>query len=164
MHRCIPLPNRGRRRITSALMAAALTSPGAAAAKGADTPETAFERYREKINLHDFSRLEEDVIAPEARFVFGTEVHRGIAEARAAFNRTWSTIPDEVYTMEGAEWLAKDRRTALVSFRYRYRGTMRDGRVIEGGGLGANLFRRTPKGWRLVYEHLSPELPKKKGG
>lgn len=143
-----------------ALAAAALVLSLAPAA-AADTPEAAFERYRAKINSHDFDLLAEDVIAPDALFVFTEKTHRGLDAVRAAFAATWSVIPDEVYTMDQAEWLARDANTALVVFRYSYRGTMKDGKVLSGGGNGTNLYTRTPQGWRLSYEHLSHD-PKPK--
>ena len=140
-----------------------MTAPTATAARAAqpaaDTPEAAFERYRTAINSHDFDRLAQLVIAPDAVFVFTDGVHRGEAAIRAAFEAAWSTIPDEVYTMSDPEWLARDERTALVAFRYAYRGTTRDGSSIAGGGRGTNLFVRTTDGWRLRYEHLSSDPP-----
>lgn len=147
---------RGPRLAPFALAAAmgALSAPTTAVA-ATDTPEAAFDRYRAKINLHDFERLAEDVIAPDAQFFFSGEEHRGIDEARAAFNRTWSIIPDEVYEMDDAEWLVRGADNALVSFRYRYRGTLKTGKPVTGGGRGTNLYALTAQGWRLVYEHLS---------
>ena len=127
----------------------------AAIAKAQDTPEAAFERYRQLINTHDFSKLAESVIAQDALFVFTDKVHRGQDEVRAAFNQTWSTLPDEIYTMEDAQWLARDRDTAVVVFRYSYRGTAKTGQALSGGGHGTNLYKRTAAGWRLAYEHLS---------
>jgi hypothetical protein len=76
---------------------------------------------------------------------------------RAAFNRTWATLPDEVYSMTNAEWLSLDEQSALVTFQYRYRGTMPNGTSLEGGGFGTNLYRMNGKRWWLVYEHLSPD-------
>jgi len=127
----------------------------APAAVAQDTPEAAFERYRALINTHDFEQLAEAVIAPEALFVFTDKTHRGVDEIRAAFNRTWSVLPDEVYTMSDAQWLTRDRESALVVFRYSYRGTTKNGQLLSGGGHGTNLYKRTPAGWRLAYEHLS---------
>ena len=120
-----------------------------------DTPEAAFDRYRQLINTHDFDRLAASVIAADALFVFTEKKHRGIEEIRAAFNQTWSVLPDEVYTMTDAQWLARDSHSALVAFRYTYRGTMKNGQSLSGGGHGTNLYKRTPAGWRLAYEHLS---------
>lgn len=170
----------GKKKLLPVLLRAALASAavvaGMPAASGAasgaevseaaaqDTPEAAFERYRTLINTHEFERLAEAVIAPDALFVFTDKTHRGMEEIRAAFNRTWQTLPDEVYTMGDAQWLARDRDSALVVFRYSYRGTTPTGQLLTGGGHGTNLYKRTPAGWRLAYEHLSHDpqpAPKK---
>lgn len=139
---------------------ALLTAPSVAAAVTAmpqteDSPEAAFDRYRQLINGHDFDQLAAAVIAPDALFVFTEKTHRGIDEIRTAFNHTWSILPDEVYTMTDAQWLARDSHSALVAFRYHYRGTTKNGQTLSGGGHGTNLYKRTPAGWRLTYEHLS---------
>lgn len=143
----------------AAPMAGGLAAPARADAqadpRSADTPEAAFERYRTLINTHDFDQLAEHVIAPNALFVFTEKSHRGMAEIEAAFNHTWSTLPDEVYSMTDPEWLAQDENTALVAFRYSYRGTLKNGQTLTGGGHGTNLYTRTTAGWRLAYEHLS---------
>lgn len=150
--------------VAACIALAALPASGQAAPASAeasvlsvseDTPEAAFERYRSLINTHDFDRLAEEVIAPDALFVFTEKTHRGLEAVRAAFNRTWSILPDEVYSMTDAEWLARDANTALVVFRYSYKGTMKNGQPLAGGGHGTNLYKRTPAGWRLAYEHLS---------
>ena len=144
-----------RRAALAFASALLLVSPAALAAPDVDSAEAAFERYKAEINTHDFDRLADDVIADDAVFVFSDATHRGIDAARGAFNRTWSIIPDEVYTMEQAEWLARDANTAVVAFRYGYKGTMKDGKPLAGGGHGTNVYKRTAKGWRLAYEHLS---------
>ena len=131
------------------------STPAVAAVQASDTAEAAFERYRTLINTHDFDQLAASVIAPDALFVFTDKAHRGLEEVRAAFNRTWSVLPDEVYTMTGAQWLAQDVTSALVVFRYDYRGTTKEGLALSGGGHGTNLYKKTPSGWRLAYEHLS---------
>lgn len=147
---------------TSALvLGLALAAP---AVQAADTPEAAFDRYRDEINTHDFDRLADDVVATDVVFVFAEKVHRGVEAARAAFNDTWKTLPDEVYSMTEAEWLAKDANTAVVAFRYGYKGTLTDGRALEGGGRGVNVYRLTGAGWRLSYEHLSPDAKATKIG
>lgn len=57
--------------------------------------------------------------------------------------------------MTDAQWLARDKDTAVVVFRYSYRGTTKTGRLLSGGGHGTNLYKRSAAGWRLAYEHLS---------
>ena len=143
--------------VATYLMATVPSAVGAAAVEDEvqDTPEAAFDRYRHLINTHDFDQLAASVIAPDALFVFTEKTHRGIEEIRAAFNRTWSVLPDEVYAMTDVQWLARDSQSALVAFRYSYRGTTKNGKALSGGGHGTNLYKRTPTGWRLAYEHLS---------
>ena len=143
--------------IALSLLGAVPTAQPAVAAEveGRDTPEAAFERYRQLINTHDFERLAQTVIAPDALFVFTEKTHRGLSEVRAAFEQTWSVLPNEVYAMTDAQWLARDSSSALVVFRYSYRGTTKNGQVLSGGGHGTNLYKHTPAGWRLAYEHLS---------
>ncbi len=138
-----------------AAAATLLLSQAGLAAPVGDSPEAAFERYRAQINTHDFDLLARDVIAPDALFVFTDKVHRGIAEVRAAFARTWTALPDEVYAMTEPQWLTRDQSSAVVVFRYSYSGTLKSGQPLAGGGHGTNLYKRTPAGWRLAYEHLS---------
>lgn len=135
----------------------AITLAPAVARAGGDSPEAAFGRYVKLINTHDFDLLAREVIAPDAVFVFSDEIHRGLAEVRAAFNRTWAVLPDEVYSMDQVEWLSRGRESAACTFRYAYAGTMQGGRRLEGGGRGMNLLVRRPEGWRIRYEHLTPD-------
>lgn len=127
----------------------------AVAVAAAATPEAAFDRYRTEINSHDFERLAATVFTADVVFVFRDGVHRGQAEAQAAFNAAWSSLPDEVYTMEEPEWLLVGEEAAVVVFRYTYRGTTGGGLSLSGSGRGTNLYVRSSDGWRLSYEHLS---------
>ena len=142
-------------RTAAATVISLLMSSAALAASHDDTAEAAFERYRTLINRHDFEQLAREVIAPDALFVFTDKAHRGLGEVRSAFHQTWAALPDEVYTMSDPQWLARDRDTAVVAFRYSYKGTLKNGQPLTGGGHGTNLYKRTAQGWRLAYEHLS---------
>jgi len=154
--RLLPLLLRAALASPAVLAMTALPASGTAViAVTQDTPEAAFERYRALINTHDFEQLAESVIAPDALFVFTDKTHRGMDEIREAFNRTWSILPDEIYTMGDEQWLARGPDAALVVFRYSYQGTAKNGKLLTGGGHGTNLYKRTAAGWRLAYEHLS---------
>ena len=116
-------------------------------------PQEAFDIYRKLINDHDFDLLEKGVIDPAITCVFGHIVHRGLAAVREAFESAWSALPDEWYEMSDPEWLASGSDTAVVLFRYAFRGT-RQGQQVIGSGHGTNVYRQRPNGWRLVHEHL----------
>ena len=141
----------------SVLLVAGLLAAVPASAATRDSAEDAFRRYQAKINLHDFSQLATDVVAPDALFVFGSETHQGLPAVRLAFEQTWSDLPDEVYLMSEPQWPSLDRDSAVVRFAYSYRGTTKEGKTLTGGGTGTNLYRRSAKRWRLAYEHLAPD-------
>ena len=148
------------RRLALTLAASAAVFPATrVVARGPDDrwAEGVFQLYRGLINSHDFSLLERHVIASDALFVFSDQRHEGIAAVRAGFERTWSILPDEVYEMTEGEWLIDGADFAACTFRYSYRGTLADGRVLSGGGQGINLFRRTEGRWRLTFEQLTPD-------
>lgn len=154
-----PAPLNRRLLLSLAAGAATALPTSGALARGPDsaTAEGLFELYRGLINAHDFNLLEQRVIASDAIFVFSDRRDAGIAAVRAGFERTWSILPDEVYEMTDPEWLIDGADAAACAFRYTYRGTMADGRRLSGGGQGVNLMRRTPAGWRLAYEQLTPD-------
>lgn len=144
-----------RRSLIVAAGLSALTARSALA-RG-DSAALCFNRYRQLINRHDFDLLADQVMADDAVFVFSDKRHEGLAAVRDSFNRTWAILPDEVYEMTDPVWIVQTRDSAACTFRYRYAGTMADGRALSGGGQGINLFRPTARGWRLVYEQLTPD-------
>ena len=119
-------------------------------------PEEAFELYRKLINDHDLDLLERRVIDPAITCVFRNIVHRGLAAVREAFETAWSDLPDEWYDMRDPEWVASGSDTAVVQFRYAFRGT-RQGQPVVGSGRGTNVYRLNLGSWRLVHEHLSAD-------
>jgi predicted ester cyclase len=105
-------------------------------------PEEAFELHRRLINDHDFDILEERVMDPVITCVFGNIVHRGMTAVRAAFEAAWSDLPDEWYEMSDPEWLVSETETAVVLFRYAFRGT-RQGHPVVGTPSWAAAAGRT---------------------
>lgn len=141
-------------------LASASMSGAAAAATRFDGPAgagDAFSAYRTLINRHDFDLLADQVMTEDAVFVFSNLRHEGIEAIRKNFNQTWSVIPDEVYRMTDVVWLFSSSDHAACTFRYAYAGTQANGQRLSGGGQGINIFRLTPRGWRLCFEQLTPD-------
>lgn len=61
--------------------------------------------YIRLTNTHQFDKLA-PLIAEDAIFWFSSGSYRGLSAIRAAFERTWGLIQDEVYAVEDVEWLA----------------------------------------------------------
>ena len=109
--------------------------------------------YIRQTNTHQF-----DAVAPyideEAVFWFSSGSHRGVVAIRAAFERTWATIQDEVYAIEDLEWLTVDEASATCLYTFRWQGNI-DGVSREGSGRGTSILRKGDGRWRVVHEHLS---------
>jgi ketosteroid isomerase-like protein len=112
-----------------------------------------FETYGREINAHDFDRLV-PLVARDATFWFSSGSHHGIDEARRAFEKTWSTIREEVYSISDVKWIAESDSVAVCTYRFSWSGLV-NGERREGGGRGTSCFRRDDEGWRIVHEHLS---------
>lgn len=111
------------------------------------------ERYKVEINTHDFNRVE-PLIADDCAFWFSSGTFAGKVQARAAFERTWGLIKDEVYTISDVAWIAESEAAAVCVYTFHWRGLI-DGASHQGTGRGTSVFRRDADGWKIVREHLS---------
>lgn len=118
-----------------------------------NTIETFLAEYVRRTNTHRFDEVA-PLVDEEAVFWFTSGSWRGLAAIRAAFERTWAMILDEVYTVEDVEWLTVDDASATCIYTYHWRG-MIDGVSREGSGRGTNILRKDGGQWRIVHEHLS---------
>lgn len=112
-----------------------------------------FERYGVEINAHDFDRLL-PLLARDCTFYFSSGTHRGLVEARAAFERTWRLIADEVYSVTEVQWVADGETSAACTYVFHWSGVV-GGEPREGGGRGTSVFALRDGSWRIVHEHLS---------
>ncbi len=112
-----------------------------------------FEQYSTDINKHNFDLIE-PLLSENCRFWFSNGTHEGIKETRKAFEKTWSLIKDEVYTISEIDWIAEGERSATCTYTYTWKGLI-NGFLKEGKGRGTSCFKKIGEQWRIVYEHLS---------
>ena len=113
-----------------------------------------FERFEAAQNTHVFDEVV-PLLHPDVVFRFNNGDFRGLDEARAAFEKTWSQdVRDERYWMTDytIEWLGDN--SALVTFAYHWQGTTNDG-TFEVSGRGTSLLVDVDGELRLRMEHLS---------
>jgi ketosteroid isomerase-like protein len=113
----------------------------------------ALKSYELVINRHDFDALL-DLIASDATFWFSDGSHRGIADIRAAFERTWQALADETYWLDELEWVAEGDVAAACVYRFNWQTTI-DGKPASGSGRGTTVLSCTAGRWQIVHEHLS---------
>lgn len=110
--------------------------------------------YIRATNTHRFDEVA-PLIDEDAVFWFSSGSYRGLAAIRAAFERTWGMIQNEVYAVEDVEWLVQGDAGAVCLYTFRWRGDI-DGVAREGSGRGTNVLRHTGAQWQVIHEHLSP--------
>lgn len=115
---------------------------------------TAFmRRYEQATNRHDFDQVA-PLIADDASYWFTEGSYHGIEAIRAAIERTFATIQDEVYRIEELEWVAVADDLAVCRYRFRWTGVV-DGKPASGQGRGTNVVTRRHGVWKMRHEHLS---------
>jgi ketosteroid isomerase-like protein len=112
-----------------------------------------FEKYKTEINTHNFDRLA-PLISEDCRFWFSSGTFEGLEKTRQAFEKTWSLIQDEVYSISNIHWLAESADAAVCIYTFHWIGKV-DGRQREGTGRGTSCFKRESTGWKVIHEHLS---------
>jgi ketosteroid isomerase-like protein len=83
-------------------------------------------------------------------------VHKGRQEVRAAFERNFSSIRDEIYTISNVHWVMKSDRAAVYLFDFNWSGTI-NGKPASGAGRGTSVLIMDDGKWKLLVEHLGPK-------
>jgi ketosteroid isomerase-like protein len=109
--------------------------------------------YEQAANSHDIDRVA-PLIAEDATYWFSDGSHQGIAAVRAAIERTFASIRDEIYQIRELEWVVLAPDTAVCRYRFRWEGVV-DGKPRSGRGRGTNVIARRDGAWKMLHEHLS---------
>ncbi len=115
--------------------------------------EAILKAYEERINQHDFDLLVE-LIAPDAVFWFSDGSHKGHAEIRAAFEKTWAVLANDTYWLTELTWIAGGADAAACIYRFNWK-TIVDGEPRSGSGRGTTVLARRAASWQIAHEHLS---------
>ncbi|MFD5650704.1 YybH family protein [Streptomyces sp. NPDC127039] len=109
--------------------------------------------YERANNSHVIERVV-PYIAEDATYWFSDGTYRGIEEIRAAIEKTFATILDEVYEVRDLEWPVLTPGAAVCRYRFAWRGVV-EGEPLSGQGRGTNVIVQRG-GWKMLHEHLSP--------
>ncbi len=118
------------------------------------TPEQLMDEYALRTNTHQFSAVAE-LIAEDAVYWFNDGSFVGVDAIRQAFEKTWASIRDEIYSVEDVQWIGIDESVAACIYTFRWQGLV-DGKTVRGSGRGTTVLRRRDGRWLVVHEHLSP--------
>jgi ketosteroid isomerase-like protein len=119
----------------------------------ANSPQALLEKYKVEINKHHFDTLE-PLISQDCKFWFSSGTFVGLKQTRNAFEKTWSLIKEEVYSLTDIEWIAESDLAAVCTYTFHWKGLI-DGKPGEGKGRGTSCLRQETDGWKITHEHLS---------
>jgi ketosteroid isomerase-like protein len=110
-------------------------------------------RYEGEINKHNFDLLQ-PLISKDCTFWFSSGTFSGLEQTRSAFEKTWRTIQDEIYSITNVEWIAESDLAAACIYTFNWEG-MVSGQLRKGKGRGTSCFRLEGTEWKIIHEHLS---------
>ncbi len=95
------------------------------------------------------------LIHPDAVVTFSTgAVHIGADAIRMAYERNFSLIKNEDYSVTDIHWIEAGEDVAVYAFAYHWRGLI-NGQEASGAGRGTAVIRRDNGQWRLIAEQLT---------
>lgn len=83
-------------------------------------------------------------------------VHKGKAEVQKAFEKNFSLIKDETFSIANVHWVRKNLETAIYLFEFSWSGIIND-KPASGSGRGTAILINENGKWQLLIEHLGPK-------
>ena len=115
---------------------------------------TALSAYVEALNTHSWDRTAPHVAA-DAVFIFTEDTFIGHAAAKAAFEKTFKLIENEVFSLHDIVWTVVTEDVATCHYEFRWKGLI-SGQESSGGGRGTSILRKVDGRWLIAHEHLGP--------
>ena len=112
-------------------------------------------RFEAALATEDFTQVA-PLIHPRAVFRFSEGDHSGMADIRAAMERTWAfEVDDERYTLTDKRVLPSGEDAATVLFTWNWSGNSAEHGPFEITGRGTAQLVRHEGAIKILLEHLS---------
>ena len=119
-------------------------------------PEDFIRAYEQALGTQDWHQVD-PLVHEDACVTFSNgTVHKGKPAVRIAFERNFSSITDETYTMTNVHWVMKTDEAAVYLFDFNWSGFIND-KPASGGGRGTSMLINQDGNWKLLVEHLGPK-------
>ena len=115
---------------------------------------TSLSAYVESLNTHSWDQIVPHV-AEDAVFIFTEDTFVGKAAAKAAFEKTFKLIENEVFSLHDIVWTVVTDDVATCRYEFRWKGLI-EGQESSGGGRGTTILRKVDGRWLVSHEHLGP--------
>jgi ketosteroid isomerase-like protein len=114
------------------------------------------KNYEETVKEEKFD-LMIPFIDKSAIFWFSDGSFIGINEIREAFEKTWSILKDEIYTISELTWLYQSELSAVCIYKFYSESSTLNGKRVTFKGRGTNVLEKKGEKWKIIHEHLSLE-------
>jgi len=116
-------------------------------------PEDFIQQYKTALRSQDWKNVE-PLIHNNAAVTFSNGiVNEGKAAIKTAFERNFSLIKNEKYSVQNIRWLLKNESTAVYLFEFFWKGIINE-QSMEGSGIGTSVLIMENEKWFLLSEHL----------
>jgi ketosteroid isomerase-like protein len=115
---------------------------------------TALSAYVEALNTQSWDRIAPHV-AEDAVFIFTEDTFIGHTAAKAAFEKTFKLIENEIFSLHDIVWTVVTEDVAACRYEFRWKGLI-SGQQSSGGGRGTSILRKVDGRWLVAHEHLGP--------
>ena len=117
------------------------------------TPEDFIRAYAQALGSQSWNEVD-PLIHDDACVTFSNgTVHKGKADVKSAFERNFSLIKDEKYSITNVHWVIKGTEMAVYLFDYQWSGII-GGKAANGSGRGSSVLINENGRWKLLIEHL----------
>lgn len=121
-------------------------------------PEDFIRAYEHALATQDWSNVD-PLVNDDACVTFSNgAVHKGKSAVKIAFEKNFSSIKDETYTITNVHWVMKGDITAVYLFDFNWSGIIND-KPASGAGRGTSVLINKDGEWKLLVEHLGPKPP-----
>ena len=118
-------------------------------------PEDFVHAYEQALATQDWKQVDPLVHANGCVTFSNGTVHRGKPEVKTAYEKNFSLIKDETYSMTSIDWVLKIPGAAVYLFEFNWSGIIK-GKQASGGGRGTSVLIKENEEWKLIAEHLGP--------
>lgn len=119
-------------------------------------PEEFIRAYQQALASQDWTNVD-PLVHENASVTFSNgTVHKGKSEVRRAFEKNFSLIKDEEYSIANVHWVTKSSEMAVYLFDFSWSGLI-NGQPASGSGRGTSVLIKESDRWQLLVEHLGPK-------
>lgn len=118
------------------------------------TPSEFLIAYEAALATQDWG-LVAPLVHEDATVTFSNgAVYKGKASIQGAFEKNFSSIKSEEYSIAGIHWIRETGDYAVCNYTYHWQGII-NGELAGGAGRGTSVLVNEDGRWLLLAEHLT---------